>query len=266
MARIRTIKPEFWTSEQVMELTPLARLAFIAMWNFADDRGVHPASYKTLRAEAFAGDDNINADTVAGLVSEMLRERLVAEFEANGKFYWYVTGWARHQKIDKPTYRHPEPPGETTHRREVAEYSASASRGLAESSPPEGSLRESKGKDDVMDDDANASPIAGKAADPCPHQEIINRYHRILPMGRQVRIWTDARKAKLRQRWREDTRRQNLDWWERLFSYIGESDFLAGKTHTTGRQPFELDLEWIITPANLVKIIEGKYHQHEAAT
>ena len=78
MARIRTIKPEFWTSEQVMEITPLARLAFIAMWNFSDDRGVHPASYKTLRAEAFAGDDNITADTVAGLVEEMQRERLVA--------------------------------------------------------------------------------------------------------------------------------------------------------------------------------------------
>lgn len=265
MARIRTIKPEFWTSEQVMEITPLARLAFIAMWNFADDRGVHPASYKTLRAEAFAGDDNITADTVASLVSEMQREKLVAEFDVDGRRYWHVTGWARHQKIDKPTYRHPEPPGEAVHRRELAEHSASARRELAEYSPTEGSLRESKGMDDGVADDADASSVAGEAADPCPHQEIIDRYHRILPMGRQVRIWTSARKAKLRTRWREDAKRQHLEWWERLFAYIGESDFLTGKTHTSGRQPFELDLEWIITPGNLVKIVEGKYHQHEAA-
>lgn len=145
MARIRTIKPEFWTSEQVMEITPLARLAFIAMWNFSDDHGVHPASYKTLRAEAFAGDDNITADTVVGLVAEMQRERLVAEFEVDGKRYWHVTGWARHQKIDKPTYRHPEPPSETTCRREVTEHSASTPRDLVEPSPTESKGVERKG-------------------------------------------------------------------------------------------------------------------------
>jgi len=43
MARIRTIKPEFWVSEQVGECSPNARLLFIGMWNFCDDRGVHPA-------------------------------------------------------------------------------------------------------------------------------------------------------------------------------------------------------------------------------
>lgn len=41
MARIRTIKPEFWTAEQVMELSRDARLLFIGMWNFCDDAGVH---------------------------------------------------------------------------------------------------------------------------------------------------------------------------------------------------------------------------------
>lgn len=51
MARIRSIKPEFWTSEQVMALSPLARLAFLGMWNFCDDAGIHPASAKTLNAQ-----------------------------------------------------------------------------------------------------------------------------------------------------------------------------------------------------------------------
>ena len=42
MARIRTIKPEFWTSEQVVDCSPTARLLFIGLWNFCDDGGVHP--------------------------------------------------------------------------------------------------------------------------------------------------------------------------------------------------------------------------------
>lgn len=95
----------------------------------------------------------------------------------------------------------------------------------------------------------------------CPHQEIIDLYHRILPMGRQVRIWTEARKAMLRARWREDEERQTLDWWKRLFDYIAQSDFLTGKVCVKDRKPFEIDLEWIVKPANLVKIIEGKYDE-----
>ncbi len=79
MSRIRTIKPEFWTSEQVMECSPLARLAFIGMWNFCDDNGVHPASCKTLKAEVFPGDD-LTATDVQSLVNELLQQRLLAEF------------------------------------------------------------------------------------------------------------------------------------------------------------------------------------------
>lgn len=108
-------------------------------------------------------------------------------------------------------------------------------------------------------------PISSKAADPCPHQAIIDLYHQTLPTGRQVRIWSDARKTKLRARWKEDPKRQCVEWWGKFFGYIAESDFLTGKTASAGRTPFELDLEWIVSPTNFVKIIEGKYHREPAA-
>jgi len=101
----------------------------------------------------------------------------------------------------------------------------------------------------------------GTAADSCPHQQIIDLYHQHLPTGRRVKLWNAIRQAKLRARWREDKKRQSLAWWERFFAYIAKSDFLTGKTDTPGRTPFELDLEWIITPNNFPKIIEGKYHR-----
>jgi hypothetical protein len=110
MARIRTVKPEFWTSEQVMELSPLARLAFIAMWNFCDDAGVHTASAKRLKAEVFPSDETSIAE-VGRLVDELIEQGLVGEFEAGDERYWFVTGWSKHQVIKKPTYRHPTPPG-----------------------------------------------------------------------------------------------------------------------------------------------------------
>jgi len=114
-------------------------------------------------------------------------------------------------------------------------------------------------------DMADKPLVSSKAAASCPHEEIIELYHQILPTGRRVRIWNDTRMAKLRARWKEDPKRQSLEWWAKFFNYIAESHFLSGKTATTGRPPFELDLEWIVSPANFVKIVEGKYHRETAA-
>lgn len=109
MARIRTIKPEFWTSEQVMELSPMARLLFIGLWNFCDDRGVHPAAYKTLKAEVFPADD-VTAAQVETWVGELLEQGLLVSFDVNDRDWWSVTGW-HHQLINRPSKsRYPEPP------------------------------------------------------------------------------------------------------------------------------------------------------------
>ncbi|VVM43670.1 hypothetical protein PS623_00385 [Pseudomonas fluorescens] len=105
MARIRTIKPEFWTSEQIMECSAMARLLFIGMWNFCDDAGNHPMSPKTLKALVFPGDD-ITALAVEALLAELVENRLITLYEAASKQYLHVNGW-HHQKIDRPTVKHP---------------------------------------------------------------------------------------------------------------------------------------------------------------
>jgi hypothetical protein len=100
MSRIRTIKPEFWTSPQVMECSPNARLLFIGMWNFCDDHGRHPASVKQLKALIFPADD-ISLDTIRGMFDELSSNDLISTYVVDNKEYFEVSGW-RHQKIDKP--------------------------------------------------------------------------------------------------------------------------------------------------------------------
>lgn len=132
MARIRTIKPEFWTSEQVMECSTTARLLFIGMLNFCDDGGNHPASAKRLKAQVFPSDDITTAD-IEKMVSELVSTGLISEYSAEDRDYWHVTGW-HHQKIEKPTYKHPafKTP------QAVADKSASSRRVIGDASPPEG--------------------------------------------------------------------------------------------------------------------------------
>jgi uncharacterized phage protein (TIGR02220 family) len=108
MSRIRTIKPEFWCSEQVAACSPIARLLFIGLWNFCDDHGVHPASIKRLKMEVFPSDSMAD-DELRAVIDELVAAGLLYVYQVDGKGYWQVTGWAAHQKIDKPTYRHPLP-------------------------------------------------------------------------------------------------------------------------------------------------------------
>lgn len=110
MARIRTIKPEFWTSEQVVECSPNARLLFIGMLNFCDDSGVHPANVRRLQMEVFPCG-SFGKDAVGEMVQELIENQLIEVYEVEGAMYWRATGFTKHQKIDQPTYKHPLPDG-----------------------------------------------------------------------------------------------------------------------------------------------------------
>ncbi len=132
MARIRTIKPEFWSSRQIVECSPTARLLFIGLWSFSDDAGHHPADALRLKMEVFPGDP-FDEQEIVGWVEELLRMGLVSTYVVDTKEFWSITGW-KHQRIDKPTYRHPSPPDSST-----------PSRPLDEPSPTESSRTESNG-------------------------------------------------------------------------------------------------------------------------
>jgi hypothetical protein len=107
MARIRSIKPEFWTSEQVMECSPNTRLLFIGLWNFCDDAGRHPASAKQIKALIFPADD-FSSDDVRRMLDELSSHDLISLYVVADKEYFQITGW-HHQKIDKP--QSPKYPG-----------------------------------------------------------------------------------------------------------------------------------------------------------
>lgn len=115
MARIRTIKPEFWTSDQVSECSIPARLLFIGLWNFCDDNGIHPDQPRRIKAEVFPFDD-ITASQVTDLISELVSAGLIERYEVNGQCYIRVPSFKKHQRIDQATYRHPLPDGTVTER------------------------------------------------------------------------------------------------------------------------------------------------------
>lgn len=102
MARIRTIKPEFWASEQVMDCKPVTRLLFIGLWNFVDDFGRAPVAPRTIKAQVMPGDSCSGAD-VQDMLNELSAVGLIRFYTADDKMFFEITGWGKHQKIDNPS-------------------------------------------------------------------------------------------------------------------------------------------------------------------
>lgn len=146
----------------------------------------------------------------------------------------------------------------------LLKYRDNHTKNLQATCKQEEEREEDKERDKEEEKDVeNTSPQqAGEVVDiqPCPHQEIIALYAKNLPTLTQVKVWTDARRKLLAARWREDSARQSLDWWDRFFRYVATSDFLLGKTST-----WQCDIEWILKSSNFIKILEGKYENKVAA-
>lgn len=111
MARIRTIKPEFWTSPQIVACTVSARLLFMGLWSFCDDGGVHVDDALRIKMEVFPADP-FTAKQVEVWLGELESNGLIERYVVNGSKYLRCTGWDKHQKVDQATYRHPLPNGE----------------------------------------------------------------------------------------------------------------------------------------------------------
>ncbi|MBN1586029.1 MAG: hypothetical protein JW937_01205 [Candidatus Omnitrophica bacterium] len=117
----------------------MARLLFIGLWNFCDDAGRHKAHIKRLKMEVFPGDDFESKD-IQKWIDQLIKEGLIVRYEVGNEQYWEVTGWKKHQRIDQPTYRHPD-------RKGVVPDSPNKRRMRTAHSPLEGNGRESKEMD-----------------------------------------------------------------------------------------------------------------------
>ena len=103
MPKIRGIKPDFWTDESIVELTPLARLLFQGLWTFACDNGHVQDKPRQIKMRILPADDVKVGDLLDELTSS---GRIVRE---GG---WVtVPNFSKHQKIDKRFFTTCDKPG-----------------------------------------------------------------------------------------------------------------------------------------------------------
>ncbi|RUP35572.1 MAG: hypothetical protein EKK45_00775 [Curvibacter sp.] len=93
MARIRTIKPEFFSSEDIVSLSPLARILYVALWCEADREGRLVWKPATFKLRYLPGD----SCDVHALCDEILARGLVRLY---GDGYALIPSFGAHQHIN----------------------------------------------------------------------------------------------------------------------------------------------------------------------
>lgn len=119
MARIRTIKPDFFTSPKVARVSRDARLFFAGLLTDADDEGRVLANAKRLAGCLFPFDDDVTAGMVNAWITELDAAGMVAAYLGpDGTKYLVIVGFKEHQRVSHPTAsKLPQPPRDLFARR-----------------------------------------------------------------------------------------------------------------------------------------------------
>jgi hypothetical protein len=106
VARIRTIKPDFWSSPGVGRCSLRARLLYIAMWNWADDYGIGTSNPKELMSFAFPNDDDVTAKDFPALRKEVQNNFDVVFYTVRERPYYCIPSWDEHQRTERKAKRY----------------------------------------------------------------------------------------------------------------------------------------------------------------
>lgn len=101
MARIRTIKPEFWEDEKIGKLPIPCRLFFIGCWNFADDFGVIKGNVALLKSQIFPYDENLRVSEIKKWIDALVDARMLVPIIHAEESYYFIRTFRSHQVLDK---------------------------------------------------------------------------------------------------------------------------------------------------------------------
>lgn len=96
MARIRTIKPEFFTSDTVSALPLRARLTWIGLWTHCDDHGRCRDNVKLIKAAVWPLDD-VSIRHVEEDLAVLTEHGCIIRYVVDDRPYLAVPTWDEHQ-------------------------------------------------------------------------------------------------------------------------------------------------------------------------
>ncbi|GAA1765945.1 hypothetical protein [Streptomonospora arabica] len=140
MPRIRSIKPDFFKSLTIGNLSETARLTFIGLWCYADDNGVAVDDARLIRSEVWPLDEAPEIlQRIRDDLCEIEKAGLIVRYSYGGKPLLAMNSWYEHQKVSHPKEpRFPRPEDTPQDEQPPPDLRSREPRGDS-GNPPEGS-------------------------------------------------------------------------------------------------------------------------------
>lgn len=252
-----------WTdSERVNALSFHAEVLFVRLIMKADDYGRYTANPRLIKNLCFPLKDGLRDADISRFLAECEKAGLIAVYQAEEKPFLEIINFKQRTRASASKFPSPE--------QLCLAFDGQVSvNGQTDVGHPRAETETETETNIYVNNPGNQLPVAdgGPSATPhspseektdsCPHEQIIAAWHATMPELPKVRVWGQTSRANLRSRWREDLKRQSVEWWKKLFEYCRQSEFLMGKTE----KPFGLTLGWIVGAKNFEKIANGTYHR-----
>jgi hypothetical protein len=273
----RVIRDELLTSERYWSVSLQAQQLYIHLVLCVDDAARFSGKNFTLRSACFPGRP-MEALAMEKMLTELADVDLVRLYTVGFERYVFIPRF-RNRRRYVGSSKYPVPPIEIN---DLAEEKSSLSQ--PQVIPESSSSQEERGRRGVgvgVGVGVGEEPIVPSAlvncvaVDPpatvgysvstCPYDDIVSIFHEVLPTLPRVKIMTSTRQKKIRSRWVDICGSDKLDqqagleWFRWYFSRVSQSDFLLGRIATKDGRAWKADLEWLMHPANLVKVLEHGY-------
>ena len=235
------------------------------LMSVVDDYGRYHADEGMLRAACYPRQLNKVSDSDIGKwLTSLVEAALVRVYPASdGERYLEVANFGQQVRAKNSKFPNPLEPC-------VAD--AAQMRTCATQTPANAHLDEDEDEDEDERENAAAQPRAAQ----CPHAKLIDLFAKRLPMlpTPKPELWGGTRARDMRVRWRwvltaktrsgkpyAETPEQAIDFFDRFFGYVAESDFLTGRNGKWSG----CTLAWLMQEVNFAKVIEGNFDNAEQA-
>ncbi|MFG3439886.1 hypothetical protein ACGF0J_21785 [Nonomuraea sp. NPDC047897] len=115
LARIRSVKPEFWSDRKLArQHSRDARMLYMALWNQADEHGRVLGDARWIKGNCMPYEDDIDPDGIERLLGELIASGRVQRYVVDDDPYLFLPKLAKHQRLEaaKVPSRLPPPPAE----------------------------------------------------------------------------------------------------------------------------------------------------------
>jgi len=262
MARIRTIKPEFWLHEDLSEFAPETHMLAAALLNYADDEGFFKANPKLVKAACCPlRDDSVSVQV---MLTELVSIDYIELFTgSDGKMYGLIRKFTQHQIVNRPSA------SKIKELQSVNKHSLISHGINNEHSQPE-RKGTGKGKEQGKEPDTPPNPIEGESADnnhpddkskpsndsePPEDNNVDFAFEKFQVIARQCNLpvpkaLNKIRRTKLLARLNQ----HGIDVWFEALNKIQNSKYLRGEVNG-----FRATIDFMLAEPSFQKIIEGNF-------